>query len=187
MDYKMKYHKYKSKYLSQKGGNNYLSYIPDDSEVINIEEETLQNTNYRKVIHTTDYSQIVLMRLTPGTEIGMELHSDTDQFIRVEKGNAKFSKGGNKIDSFENSNDHMTIYDKNMEPISKIINSDLGDLPKDHVLLVPRNTWHNVWNPKDSLEDVFIYTIYSFGKQNPPHKNNMRPQVTKDDEKYEEH
>jgi len=53
----------------------------------NIETGTLRNENYRKVIHTVPGSlQLVYMHLLPGEEIGMEVHSDTTQFIRVEEG-----------------------------------------------------------------------------------------------------
>jgi mannose-6-phosphate isomerase-like protein (cupin superfamily) len=52
---------------------------------LNIEKETLENTDYRRVLYTTPHSQLVLMSLLPGEEIGEEVH-DVDQFLRVEKG-----------------------------------------------------------------------------------------------------
>ena len=54
--------------------------------VANIEEATLDNENFRKVLNTASHSQLVLMTLQPGEDIGLEVHSDTDQFIRVEQG-----------------------------------------------------------------------------------------------------
>ena len=54
--------------------------------VTNIEKDTLENDNYRKVLYTAKHSQLVLMSLIPKQEIGMEVHT-LDQFIRVEKGN----------------------------------------------------------------------------------------------------
>ncbi len=54
--------------------------------VENIEELTLENKNFRKVIFTTNNSQLVLMSLLPGEEIGMEVHPDNYQFFRVDKG-----------------------------------------------------------------------------------------------------
>ena len=191
-EYRLKYLKYKSKYLNyklQKGGN--CQYEPDKSKVINIDRETVNNTDYRRVIHTTDHSQLVLMCLKPGTEIGMELHEEVDQFIRVEKGNAKFSKNGIRVDytntNSNNNEDHTIIYDDSMNLTGKVINSEQGDLPQDHVLLVPRNTWHNVWNPKDATDDVHIYTVYSFGMKNSPHRKDMEVQVVKEDEPKEIH
>lgn len=56
------------------------------SLVTNIEDDTINNTFYRKVIHTGKYSQLVLMKLDSNTEIGYEVHPDNDQFIRIEKG-----------------------------------------------------------------------------------------------------
>ena len=54
----------------------------------NIEELTIKNNNYRNVLYTRPNGmQFVLMSLKPGVEIGMEIHQDHDQFIRIEKGN----------------------------------------------------------------------------------------------------
>jgi len=53
---------------------------------LNIEKETLKNKNYRKVIHTTDEQQLVLMSLNPGEDIPPEIHEDTTQFFRIEQG-----------------------------------------------------------------------------------------------------
>ena len=52
----------------------------------NIEKETLRNKAYRKVLYTGENSQLVLMTLRPGEEIGFERHADVDQFFRVESG-----------------------------------------------------------------------------------------------------
>lgn len=54
----------------------------------NIEEATMQNTDYRRVLYTAKNSQLVLMNIQPGDEIGMEVH-ELDQFIRIEQGTAK--------------------------------------------------------------------------------------------------
>ena len=61
--------------------------------VVNIEQETLQNENFRKVLHTAENSQLVVMSLLPGEEIGMEVHH-LDQFIRFETGLAKIILDG---------------------------------------------------------------------------------------------
>jgi mannose-6-phosphate isomerase-like protein (cupin superfamily) len=55
--------------------------------IVNIEKETLENENYRKVLYTAKNSQLVLMTIQPGDEVGLEIH-DLDQFIRVEAGEA---------------------------------------------------------------------------------------------------
>jgi len=56
---------------------------------INIEDATKENENFRKVLYTSKYSQLVLMCLKPGEEIGAEVHEDHDQFFRFEKGQGK--------------------------------------------------------------------------------------------------
>lgn len=60
----------------------------------NIEKETLDNTDYRRVLYTTKQSQLVLMSLDPGVEIGLETHDHIDQFIRIEQGQAQVSIDG---------------------------------------------------------------------------------------------
>jgi mannose-6-phosphate isomerase-like protein (cupin superfamily) len=52
----------------------------------NIEKLTLENTNFREVLYTGEESQLVLMSLLPGEEIGSEVHYDNDQFFRFESG-----------------------------------------------------------------------------------------------------
>lgn len=56
----------------------------------NIEKQTLQNESFRRVVFTGKNSQLVLMSIIPGEEIGLEKHEEHDQFIRVEAGTAKF-------------------------------------------------------------------------------------------------
>ncbi len=63
---------------------------------INIEEETLNNNNFRKVLYTGKHSQLVVMSLKPGEEIGAEVHEDHDQFFRFEKGKGKVVIDGNE-------------------------------------------------------------------------------------------
>ena len=63
--------------------------MPVPSEIVtalDIERATRANTNYRYVVSTSKESQLVLMSLPPGEEIGMEVHDDNTQFIRVESG-----------------------------------------------------------------------------------------------------
>ena len=54
----------------------------------NIEKETLENNNFRKVLFTGPQSQLVVMSLKPKEDIGKEVHAGHDQFIRIEKGKA---------------------------------------------------------------------------------------------------
>ncbi len=56
----------------------------------NIEEDTVNNSNFRKVLYTGTYMQLVVMSLKPGEEIGAEVHPSVDQFFRIEQGSANF-------------------------------------------------------------------------------------------------
>ena len=97
----------------------------------NIERDTLENENYRKVLYTSEYSQLVLMSLKPGEEIGMEVHPDNDQFFRIEKGQGKCIIDGNEY-----------------------------DLEDGVAIVVPAGSQHNVINVSDS-DELKLYTIYS--------------------------
>ncbi len=97
----------------------------------NIEKLTLENENFRKVLYTAKHSQLVLMKLNPGEEIGAEVHEDHDQFFRFEAGVGKVV-----IDETE-----YVVMD--------------GD-----AIVVPAGANHNVINTSDS-EALKLYTIYS--------------------------
>ncbi|WP_114790869.1 cupin domain-containing protein [Niabella yanshanensis] len=62
----------------------------------NIEQLTLENENFRKVLYTSTHMQLVLMSLLPGEEIGEEIHEENDQFFRFEQGNGECFIDGNK-------------------------------------------------------------------------------------------
>lgn len=65
---------------------------------IDIEKATLENNNFRKVLYTAKHSQLVLMSLKPGEEIGMEAHKENDQFFRFEEGHGKCIINGNEYE-----------------------------------------------------------------------------------------
>lgn len=64
----------------------------------NIERETLANDNFRTVVYTAPHSQVVLMSLLPGEEIGLETHPKNDQFFRFEQGTGKAIVAGVEYD-----------------------------------------------------------------------------------------
>lgn len=97
----------------------------------NIEKETLENSNFRKVLYTAKYSQIVLMSLLPKEEIGMETHERNDQFFRFESGT-----GICVIDGHE------------------------YEVKGGDAVIVPAGAKHNVINTS-AKEDLKLYTIYS--------------------------
>jgi len=97
----------------------------------NIEKETLENGNFRKVLYTGKHSQLVLMSLAPSEEIGMEVHPDNDQFFRFEKGVGKAIIDGNEY-----------------------------ELANGDVIIVPAGAQHNIINTS-AEEELKLYTIYS--------------------------
>ncbi|MEY4440432.1 MAG: hypothetical protein RLY49_58 [Candidatus Parcubacteria bacterium] len=97
----------------------------------NIEKFTVDNSNFRKVLYTGAHIQLVLMSLVPGEDIGLEVHTDNDQFFRFEKGEGKVIVGE-----------------------TEYIVGD-GD-----TVIVPAGTQHNVINTS-SVEELKLYTIYA--------------------------
>lgn len=97
----------------------------------NIEVVTIKNANFRKVLYTGKYTQLVVMSLLPGEEIGMEVHPDVDQFFRIEKGSVEFIIDGEEIIA-----------------------------QADFVVIVPAGSQHNVINTSKT-EMVKLYTLYS--------------------------
>jgi len=97
----------------------------------NIEKETLKNKNFRKVLYTSAYSQLVLMSLRPKEEIGSEVHEENDQFLRFEGGTGRVMIDDSKY----------TVKD--------------GD-----AVVIPAGARHNVINTS-ATEDLKLYTIYS--------------------------
>ena len=63
----------------------------------NIERQTLENEDFRRVLYTGHHLQLVLLTLRPGAELGEEVHEGTDQFFRIEQGS-----GVVDIDGVEN-------------------------------------------------------------------------------------
>jgi mannose-6-phosphate isomerase-like protein (cupin superfamily) len=98
---------------------------------VNLEQKTLENQNYREVLFTTDRIQLVVMTLRPGEEIGMEVHEDHDQFIRVEEGEGRATLDGEE-----------------------------HELEDGVAVIIPAGVEHNVVNTSDTA-DLRLYTIYT--------------------------
>ncbi|MCC6535870.1 MAG: cupin domain-containing protein [Burkholderiales bacterium] len=98
---------------------------------INIEDKTLENENFREVLFTGPHSQLVVMTLRPGEEIGLETHHDRDQFIRVEAGTGEAVLGGEQ---------HA--------------------LEDGVAIVIPAGTEHNVVNTSRT-EALRLYSVYS--------------------------
>jgi mannose-6-phosphate isomerase-like protein (cupin superfamily) len=98
--------------------------------VKNIEQETLANNNFRKVLYTSTYGQVVVMSLLPNEDIGMEVHETTDQFFRIDSGEGKV-----------------------------IIDGEESIISDGFAVVVPAGSQHNVINTS-SDKPLKLYTIY---------------------------
>jgi mannose-6-phosphate isomerase-like protein (cupin superfamily) len=97
-----------------------------------VEKLTEENEYFRQVLFTGKYTQLVVMCLQPGEEIGNEVHHTVDQFFRIEEGEARFIFGGTE---------------------EHVVRS--GD-----AVIVPAGTFHNVIN-SSTKEQLKLYTLYS--------------------------
>ena len=98
--------------------------------VDNIETQTLQNNYFRKVLFTGKNEQLVVMSLKPGENIGMEIHPNTDQFIRIEHGTGKV-----------------------------ILDGEESVVEDDFAIVITAGTEHDLINTSET-EDLKLYTVY---------------------------
>jgi mannose-6-phosphate isomerase-like protein (cupin superfamily) len=98
---------------------------------VNIEKRTQKNDYFREVLFTGPRSQLVVMALQPGEDIGLETHPETDQFIRVEEGKGK-----------------------------AILQGEEYKLKEGSAIIIPAGTEHNVINTS-SKKALKLYTIYT--------------------------
>lgn len=117
--------------------------------VTNIDQMTRQNPNYRTALWTGDHLQLTLMSIPVGGEIGLEVHPDTDQFLRIESGRG------------------MTM----MGPEENRLNLQ-RPVSDGYAIFVPAGTWHNIVNTGN--RPLKIYTLYA-----PPHHPRGTIQPTK--------
>lgn len=97
-----------------------------------IEDETLENTYFRRVLFTGRHVQLVVMCLAPGEDIGDEVHPNVDQFFRIEQGEATF------------------VFNQKEEHLARD-----GD-----AIVIPAGTFHNVINTSQTVP-LKVYTLYS--------------------------
>lgn len=103
--------------------------------VVDIEELTLQNENFRTAAWTGTNLQMTLMTIQPGEAIGLEVHEDHDQFLRIEQGTARVEMGPTETEL------------------------QTWDAKDDFAIFVPAGTWHNVVNTGN--EPLKLYSIYA--------------------------
>jgi mannose-6-phosphate isomerase-like protein (cupin superfamily) len=99
--------------------------------VDNIERLTQENEAFRQILYTAVHSQLVLMSLAPGEDIGEEVHDDVDQFLRIEQGTGEV-----------------------------VLNGERSPLADGSAVVVPAGVTHNIINTSDS-EPLKLYTLYS--------------------------
>ena len=104
--------------------------------VLNIEDYTMSNSNFRTALWTGAKLQVTLMTIPVGSDVGLEKHSDTDQFLRIEDGKAKVVMG---------DTEESLTFTKTVE--------------KDFAIFVPAGKWHNIINTGD--KPLKLYSIYS--------------------------
>jgi mannose-6-phosphate isomerase-like protein (cupin superfamily) len=101
-----------------------------------IEHETIENETFRTVLWTGDHSQLTVMSIPAGEDIGKEVHPDHDQFLRIEQGSGRVEMGP--------SQDEVDF---------------TQDVGADWAIVVPAGVWHNVVNTGDG--ELKVYSIYS--------------------------
>jgi mannose-6-phosphate isomerase-like protein (cupin superfamily) len=104
--------------------------------VADIEQATLDNTNFRTVLWTGEHTQLTVMLIGAGDDIGLEQHPDHDQFIRIEQGKARVELGPTE-DQIEETH----------------------EVEDDWAIIVPAGVWHNVVNTGDG--ELKVYSLYS--------------------------
>lgn len=104
--------------------------------VVNIEELTVENNRFRVAKWTGTNLQMTVMSIPVGGEVGLEVHNDHDQFLRIEQGKAKVVMGA--------SEDNLD-FEKTAED--------------DFAIFVPAGSWHNIINI--GSEDLKLYSIYA--------------------------
>ncbi|PZE21499.1 cupin domain-containing protein [Paenibacillus xerothermodurans] len=104
--------------------------------VVNIDQATKRNNNYRTALWTGKHLQVTLMNINVGDDIGLEVHPTTDQFIRIEEGQGFVQMG----DSRDKLDFQAMAYD-------------------DYAIMIPAGKWHNVTNTGN--QPLKIYVIYA--------------------------
>ncbi len=111
----------------------------DDPYVVDIQEATVENSTFRTALWTGANLQLTVMAIEPGDDIGLEVHEDHDQFLRVEEGNGFVQMGPN-----ENELDFEATAED------------------DFAIFIPAGTWHNITNTGEI--PLKLYSIYAPGE-----------------------
>ena len=123
--------------------------------VVNIEEITKLNNTFRTALWTGEHLQLTLMSIPVGESIGLEIHPDTDQFLRIEQGDGLVQMGKDK----NNLSFQRKVYD-------------------NFAFIIPAGTWHNLINIGNV--PIKLYSIYA-----PPKHPRGTVHLTKADDEHE--
>ncbi len=126
--------------------------------VVNIEDATLKNNTFRTALWTGNYLQLTLMRINAGDDIGLEIHADHDQFIRIEQGQGIVMMGDRK----DNLYFRERVYD-------------------DYAIFIPAGKWHNLINT--GCTPLKLYSIYA----PPEHPRGTVHETKEDAERHHGH
>lgn len=127
-----------------------------EPNVFDLETATKKNTNYRTVAWTGKYLQVTLMSIPVAHSIGLEVHEDTDQFVRLDAGKGRVLMGPSK--------DELNV---------KV------DVEDGWSVQIPAGTWHDIVNTGD--EPMQLYVIYA-----PPHHAQGKVHKTEEDSRADE-
>lgn len=122
--------------------------------VTNIHEAALRNNTYRTALWTGEHLQLTLMSIDVCDDIGLEIHPDVDQFLRLEQGQGLIMMGEDK---------------NNLSYQQRVC--------EDYVIFVPAGTWHNLVNTGNV--PIKLYSIYA-----PPNHPHGTVQITKEDKEH---
>jgi mannose-6-phosphate isomerase-like protein (cupin superfamily) len=138
-------------YRSELMANTVSSDYGPNPFVINIDEATTQNNAFRTTLWTGSHLQVTLMSINVGEDIGLEIHPDVDQFLRIEEGEGVVRMGANQ----------------NTLDFERRVSDDFA-------IMIPAGTWHNIINT--GTEPLKLYSIYA-----PPHHPHGTVHETKAD------
>ncbi len=121
----------------------------------NIEKDTQENEDFRRVLYTAKHSQLVLMSIQPSEEIGLEVHPDNDQFFRFESGIGKC-----------------------------VIDDNEYEVSDGMAVVVPAGAKHNIINTSDT-EPLKLYTLYCPAHHKDGIVRATKEEAEEDDEEFE--
>lgn len=141
-------------------GNTAMPWMKDygpEPIIFDIDKATRQNDYFRLTFWTGHHLQLTLMSINVGEDIGVEMHDNLDQFIRIEEGQGLAKMGSSK--------DNLDLQ---------------GAVNENYAIIIPAGTWHNLINTGN--KPLKLYSIYA-----PPQHPKGTIHKTKADAEADEH